>query len=130
MAGGCGSTEIYKGGVLADWANVNAPTGLPYVVTTEGLVVGYLFSYPLKGGLNAQNKILWYVGAPRNGTTLTAQGHPLGVDVPTAMFTKAADSFSGEIYPTGPTVPTAGCWHFTLNWQGGGQHADGDLFFT
>lgn len=25
LDGGCGATEIYKGGVLPDWANVNAP---------------------------------------------------------------------------------------------------------
>ncbi|HEY3086312.1 MAG TPA: hypothetical protein VGK28_12740 [Candidatus Dormibacteraeota bacterium] len=128
MSGGCGATEIYKGGSLPGWANVNAPS-LPYVVATGGLAVGYLFSYPLKAGLNGENKILWYVGAPRNGTTLNAQGHPLGANAPTTMFSKAADSSPGEIYPTGPTAPTAGCWHFNLTWQGGDQHAEVDLLF-
>src|SRR5215470_18454240 len=61
MEGGCGTTEVYKGGVLPDWANVNAPQFLPYVVATPGLAVGYIFTYPLKAG-SAGTKVLWYVG--------------------------------------------------------------------
>ena len=129
LAGGCGSTAIYKGGTLPPWASVNAPT-LPYVVADDGLALGYLFSNPLKAGIDAQNKILWYVGAPRNGSTLRAQGHPLGADAPTATFSKAADSSPGEIYPTGPTVPSPGSWRFTLTWQDGAQRTDVDLLFS
>jgi len=123
-------TEIYKGGVLPDWANVNAPKSLPYVVATPGLAVGYIFSYPMKAGLDANTKVLWYVATPRGGYPLAAEGHPLGATSPIARFSKAADSFPGEIYPTGPTVPSAGCWHFTLSWQGGDQRADIDLLFN
>jgi len=36
-----GARSIYKGGVLPDWANVNAPKFLPYVIATPGLAVGY-----------------------------------------------------------------------------------------
>lgn len=127
--GSCGATEIFKGGVLPDWANVNAPKVLPYVVATPGIAVGYLFSYPLTAGLNANTKILWYVGSPRGGTPLMAEGHPLGAPEPIARFSEAADSFPGEIYPTGPTVPAAGWWHFSLTWKGGEQRADVDLLF-
>lgn len=130
MQGGCGSTEIYKGGALPDWANVNAPKSLPYVVATPGLAVGYIFSYPMKAGLDANTKILWYVGTPRGRYPLVADGHPLGANEPVARFSKAADSFPGEIYPTGPTVPSAGCWHFTLTWQGGAQRVGVDLLFS
>jgi hypothetical protein len=127
--GGCGATEIYQGGTLPDWASVNAPKFLPYVVTTPGSAVGYLFSYPMTAGLDANTKVLWYVGTPRLGSPLIAEGHPLGTIGPIAKFSKVADSFPGEIYPTGPTVPSAGCWHFTLTWQGGKQHAEVDLLF-
>ncbi|MDQ6879818.1 MAG: hypothetical protein M3082_19390 [Candidatus Dormibacteraeota bacterium] len=129
MAGGCGATEIYKGGVLPDWANVNAPKFLPYVVATPGIAVGYIFSYPMPAGSDANTKILWYVGTPRLGSSLMAAGHPLGAVEPIATFSKIADSSPGEIYPTGPTVPAAGCWHFTLTWQGGEQRAEIDLLF-
>lgn len=125
---GCGTTPIYKGGTLPEWATVNAPS-LPYVVATPGMTIGYLFSYPLKAGLDANTKILWYVATPRGGDPLQATGHPLGATSPQAIFSKAADSGPGEIYATGPTVPRAGCWHFTLTWQGGAQNAEVDLMF-
>jgi hypothetical protein len=83
----------------------------------------------MPSGVNANTKVLWYVATPRGGYPLTAEGHPLGASEPTAKFNKAADSFPGEIYPTGPTVPTAGCWHFTLTWQNGAQRAEVDLLF-
>ena len=130
LTAGCGATEIYKGGKLPDWAMVNAPQGLPYVIATPGRAVGYLFTYPMKAGLDADTKILWYVATPRRAMPLEAEGHPLGATSPTAKFSKAADSFPGEIYPTGPTVPSAGCWHFTLTWRGGEDRVEVDLLFA
>jgi hypothetical protein len=127
---GCGTTPVYKGGTLPDWASVNAPSFLPYVIATPAIAVGYLFSYPLAAGLDANTKILWYVATPRDGFSLEAVGHPLRASSPTATFRKAADSSPGEIFPTGPTVPLAGCWHFTLSWHNGDQRADVDLLFT
>jgi hypothetical protein len=128
IEGGCGSSQIYRGGSLPGWANVNAPF-LPYVVAKPGIAIGYLFSFPLAAGPGG-NKVLWYVGTPRGGHPLNAQGHPLGASGPAAWFTKLADSGPGEIYPTGPAVPSAGCWHFTLEWQGGLQRAEVDLRFN
>jgi hypothetical protein len=125
VATGCGKTHIYKGGILPDWALVNAPA-LPYVVADEGTAVGYLFTYPLGLG----GKILWYVGPPRLGSALAAEGHPVGSSEPIARFSKSADSAPGEIYPTGPSVPFSGCWHFVLSWQGGAQRAEVDLSFS
>jgi hypothetical protein len=129
LEGGCGATAVYEGGSLPDWATVNAPKGLPYVVAEPALAVGYIFSHPMQAGHAANNKILWYVGTPRDGSSLNAVGHPLGSATPTAAFSKAADSFPGEIYPSGPTVPSPGCWHFTLRWHGGDEHVDVDLMF-
>ncbi len=125
---GCGSTAIYEGGDLPDWATVNAPE-IQYVVAAPAIAIGYLFSYPLKAGLDANTKILWYVGTPRGGYPLEALGHPVGATTPSATFSKAADSFPGEIYPTGPTVPLPGCWHFTLTWQNDARQAAVDLLF-
>ncbi|HET7421196.1 MAG TPA: hypothetical protein VFL27_12515 [Candidatus Dormibacteraeota bacterium] len=129
MDASCGATGVYRGGALPDWATVNAPADLPYVVATPGLAVGYLFTYPLQAGDAANTKILWYVATPRDGFPLNATGHPVGATAPTAQFSKAADSFPGEIYPSGPTVPSAGCWHFTLTWHGGDRQAEVDLLF-
>ena len=130
MAGGCGATEVYKGGTLPDWATVNAPRGLPYVIATPGRAVGYVFTYPMKAGPDAQTKILWYVATPRRAMPLEAEGHPLGANSPTAKFSKAADSSPGEIFPTNPTVPIAGCWHFRLTWRGGEDRVEVDLLFV
>ena len=130
IAAGCGVTPIYKSGTLPDWASVNAPSFLPYVIATPAVAIGYLFTHPLTAGLDANNKILWYVATPRDGYPMEATGHPLGASSPAARFSKAADSSPGEIFPTGPTVPSAGCWHFTLTWHNGAQHAEVDLVFT
>jgi len=127
---GCGATPIYKGGSLPEWATINAPSFLPYVIAAPGIAMGYLFTFPLAAGLNSNTKILWYVATPRGGYPLVAKGHPLGAASPQATFYKAADSGPGEIYPTGPTVPSAGCWHFTLKWQNGDRSAEVDLNFS
>src|SRR5712691_4740542 len=75
---GCGSTAIYEGGDLPDWATVNAPE-IQYVVAAPAIAIGYLFSYPLKAGLDANTKILWYVGTPRGGYPLEALAIPSGL---------------------------------------------------
>ncbi len=127
VEGGCGGTQLYKHGELTGWALVNAPTFLPYAVAAPGTAVGYLFSYPLVAGTG--NKILWYVGIPRDGHPLVAQGHPVGASGPVVTFSSLANSGPGEIYPSGPSAPAAGCWHFTLDWGGGQRHAAVDLAF-
>lgn len=128
VEGGCGRTLLYKSGELPGWALVNAPTFLPYAVAAPGTAVGYLFSYPLVAG-PAGNKILWYVGIPRDGHPLVGQGHPVGASSPVATFSKPPDSGPGEIFPSGVAVPAPGCWHFTLNWGGGQRQAEIDLAF-
>src|SRR5260370_41062448 len=110
---GSGSTAIYEGGDLPDWATVNAPE-IQYVVAAPAIAIGYLFSYPLKAGLDANTKILWYVGTPRGGYPLEALCHPVRATTPSATCSNAADSFPGDIYPTGPTAPSPGACHFTL----------------
>jgi len=123
---GCGNAAVYNGAVPA-WASLNAPAGLNYVIATPDLAMGYLFSYPLLAGPDG-NKILWYVRAPRGGRPLLAEGHPLGSSQPAASFSQPANSSPGEIYPSGVTVPTPGCWRFRLAWNG--YAADVDLLFS
>ena len=126
VSSGCGSAPIYNG-AIPSWASENAPANLNYVIATPDLAMGYLFSYPLLAGPDG-NKILWYVRAPRGGRPLLAEGHPLGSSKPAASFSQPADSSPGEIYPSGVTVPTAGCWRFHLAWNG--YAADVDLLFS
>ena len=82
VAGGCGTTQVYKGGE-PDWLTTagdnNNPKGVPYFITSPATAAGFLFAYPLRAGSvsNPNNKILWVVGLPRDGNPLRVQGHPL-----------------------------------------------------
>jgi hypothetical protein len=94
---------------------------VPYVVATPAQAAGFLFGYPLRAGAaveNPNNKILWVVGQPRNGSDLAIAGHPVGAANPSITQAQPADSGPGEIYPTIVNVPVAGCWHFDLSWSG------------
>ena len=121
VAGGCAASKVYRGGVpasLDEAGGHNNPPGLPFVVTEPPIAAGFLFSYPLKSGPSG-NKILWVVGAPREGDPLAVDAHPYGADQPIVYFNKDADSSPGEIYPSGIAVPSAGCWVLSLRW---GRH--------
>ena len=105
--------------------------GLPYALAGPTPVAGFLFSYPLKAGTASGPegpKILWVVSTPRNGGALLIQAQPLGSQQPLIKVTRPADSGPGEIYPDGVLIPTAGCWHFNLQWATG--HADLDLMYS
>ena len=121
MAGGCGGTQVYKGGEPA-WltqagANHN-PSFIPYTITTPPNAAAYLFAYPLRAGSvsDPNNKILWVVGMPRNGSPLHVAGHPLNSAAPAVDYSFPDNASPGEIYPSIVDVPTAGCWHFDLSW--------------
>jgi len=89
-----------------------------------------LFGYPLMAG-NPQpysDKVLWVVASPRDGQPLRLTGHPLDADTPVVSSTWSADSAPGEIYPSEIVAPSAGCWQFTLSWNG---HTDTvDLWYV
>lgn len=118
---GCGSTAVLHGGIPA-WLDqaggYNNPSELPYVIAHPSLAAGFLFTYPLHAGLGASgdNKILWVVRTPRNGSPLSIDGHPLGAASPTVHDQRPDNSGPGEIYPDGIKVPTPGCWQFDLRW--------------
>jgi hypothetical protein len=123
VPGGCGVTQVLKGGVPAwlDEAGAhNNPDGLPYAVATPPIAAGFLFGYPLRAGHpdNPANKILWVVARPRGGSALTISAHPIGKAAPLVTTIQPANSSPGEIYPSIVDVPEPGCWHLDLAWAG------------
>ena len=121
VPGGCSGTQVYKGGE-PDWLTTagdnNNPKGLPYFITSPASAAGFLFAYPLRAGSvsNPNNKILWVVGVPRDGSDLHVTGHPQNAPTPTVDQSFPANSSPGEIYPSIIDVPNPGCWHFDLSW--------------
>jgi hypothetical protein len=133
LAGGCGTTRVYRGGE-PDWltraGDNNNPNGVPYLITSPPIAAGFIFGYPLRSGApsNPDNKILWVVGVPRNRNDLHVSGHPMDAATPAIDLQFPADSGPGEIYPTAVDVPSAGCWHFDLAW--GPNRASVELAYT
>lgn len=134
VSGGCGSTTVYQGSPpawLVDAAGGgNAPNTLPYFSSSSAMIGGFLFGYPLRAGQpnNPTNKILWAVATARNGSPLHVEGHPEGTTTPAVTYSFPDDSSPGEIYPSIVTVPSPGCWAFTLSW--GAQQAQVQLAFA
>jgi hypothetical protein len=135
VAGGCGATPVYRGGVPA-WlvtagggsgSSSGAPTALPYVIAEPQIAGAYLFGFPLRAGHpeNPTNKVLWAMRLPRNGSNLLVNASPLGAASPTVSITLPDDSSPGDIYPSIVDVPFAGCWRLGLSWMG--HHAELDL---
>jgi hypothetical protein len=123
VRGGCGLSQVLKGGVpawLDDAGAHNNPDFLPYAVATPATAAGFLFGYPLRAGHpdNPANKILWVVALPRAGSALDISAHPIGNATPLITTTEPAGSSPGEIYPSIVDVPEPGCWHLDLTWAG------------
>jgi hypothetical protein len=120
VEGACGATVLYTG-ASEDWtASAGGPTDLVQATSHDGNAVAFLFGNPLRAGEpeNPANKILWVVKQPRGMSDLEIAGHPLDAEAPTVAQSEAADSSPGEIYPSIVNVPSPGCWHFTLQWNG------------
>ncbi len=96
---------------------------IPYAVSSNSSVVAVLFSHPLRAGVPRRrgNKILWIVRDPRQGKPLRIHAEPLAGSAHAVSSLWPADSSPGEIYPSLDDVPAAGCWIFTLRWNG---HSD------
>jgi hypothetical protein len=97
-------------------AGVPSPT--PYALGSGEPVAAFFFAYPLRAGhpTAPTNKILWVVGAPRNGQPLVITARPMGAPGQAVVFHREADSGPGEIYPSVIDLPTAGCWRLALRW--------------
>ncbi len=121
-SGGCGATPLLTG-AAPGWASPANPPPIRYALGRQGQAAAFVFGYPLMAG-NPEpysDKILWIVASPRDGMPLRLTGHPLGAAAPVVSSAWPADSAPGEIYPSDITVPSPGCWHFTLTWNG---HSD------
>ena len=119
VAGGCGTTSLYLGGLpsWADSAGVPGPTR--YVMSHEGNLVGVFFGENLVAPARTQgpqNKILWISSVPRDGSALTLTLTPPG-GAPVTV-TQPANSSPGEIYPSIVDVPSIGCWSVVAEWAG------------
>lgn len=113
-AGECSADTVHSG-PPPSWADpANPPAGMRWVAGVNGLVVGMLFSDPLKAG--PDNKILWIVKPPRDDNPLRIQATPAGGGTTITFPEQPANSEPGEIYPTIDDVPTAGCWSLHLSW--------------
>lgn len=116
--GGCGRVFPPNAKMPSWTATAGPPTGLPWVMSASGNMVGILFGQPLRvaprdDGIS--NKILWISRSPREGQTLQIAGQRLS-DGKTANATEPADSSPGEIYPSIVDMPGQGCWRLDLTW--------------
>lgn len=127
VAGGCGSTLVYRGG-MPTWLHEGIQglqiESAPYALAGPTPVAGFILAYPLKAGANAPSKILWVVSTPRDGRPLQIRVNPSGAVEPVLTDSRPADSGPGEIYPDGIPVPNPGCWHFKLQWATGNAELD------
>jgi len=132
-AGGCGQTPLNSGS-LPSWmlsaSQQSSTTGIPYVVADPPTAGGIVFGFPLRAGSPSgrSNKVLWIVRKIRGGFPLQINGHLLSASSRAVQLTVPADSGPGEIYPSVIDVPTAGCWHFELQW--GENQASVDLLYS
>lgn len=117
-AGGCGRTPLLLG-AAPGWAASANPPPIRYALADRGEVAGFLFGYPLVAPASAteSDKVLWVVDSVRAGP-LRVTGHPLGAARPVVSSSWPANSEPGEIYPSLISVPSPGCWRFTLAWPG------------
>lgn len=127
VAGGCGSTQLLSG-VFPTWLEptvrgLSNMSDVPYAISSNSTAAGFVLDYPLKANVS-HPKILWVVASPRQGATLNIQAHPIGSTSPVVTESVPAGASPGEIYPDGVTIPSAGCWHFTLRWATGQAELD------
>jgi len=105
----------------------NNPTHISYVITSPEIAAGFLFANRLRAGVpeNPFNKILWVTRTENRGL-LTITGHPTDSgSIEGISLVEPAGP--GYIYPSTMNVPSSGCWHFTLSWDG--NNAEIDLLF-
>jgi hypothetical protein len=80
----------------------------------------FAFPRPLRAGhpRNPTNKVLWIVGAPRQGKPLKIVAHLFGKHRWPVRLSWPANSSPGEIYPSIMDLPVPGCWRLKLAWAG------------
>jgi hypothetical protein len=131
VSGGCGSTQLLSGGfptwldpTVRDLSNM---IEVPYAISSNSTAAAFVLAYPLKANVS-HAKILWVVASPRQGAPMSIQAHPRSSGAPLVSESVPAGASPGEIYPDGATIPSVGCWHFTLRWATG--QAELDLLYS
>ena len=133
VTGGCGATQLYQGTVPAWSRMASAPVGSRsrYAMANPAIAVA-LLSYPLRAGIRAgtpddpANKVPWFVRYPNRGS-LSIKARPLRGTEP--LITIAGyPANPGYVFTSILDVPTPGCWHFDLGWDG--HHGELDLLYT
>jgi hypothetical protein len=106
---------------IPSWAkSANPPSGVPHLMSAEGNVIAFVFPRPLRSGYenDQANKVLFVVREPRRNRPLAVSGSLVGGDATATEPLMAPNSSPGEIYPSDVDVPSPGCWHFVLRWNG------------
>ena len=126
----CPALSRTRNDVPAWAAPAHPPVSLPHTMSRERNVVAFVFAKPLVAGVRngSQNKVLFVVREPRNGTPLHITGRLLSGHATASEPPTPANSGPGEIYPTYVNVPASGCWQFALTWNG--NHATIDLAYA
>jgi hypothetical protein len=123
----CAPAPLRRGAPPA-WA-AGAPTQIPFALARGARVAAFFFVYPspLRTGHPGRptNKILWVVGAPRQGKPLKIVARLFGKRRSPVRFSWPANSSPGEIYPSIIDLPAPGCWRLALAWAG--HHATIDV---
>jgi hypothetical protein len=107
---------------IPSWAqSAHPPASVPHLLSQEKNVIAFIFGNPLQAGHkrpHRNNKILWIVREPRHGQPLHLAGTLIGGRASATEPPIPASSSPGQIYPSTINVPSPGCWHFALRWNG------------
>jgi hypothetical protein len=118
-------------GPLPDWASAGFSDpqsgGVPFVIGADGRMAAILFGQPLTApeDKHRANKILW-VSRQESAPLL-----PLEIDAQLAGSGQTVHrTITGGPGPSYLELPTAGCWHLSLTWDGGRQKDTMDLAYV
>ena len=103
----------------AAWADSSPGLHIPYALASGNAAAAFFFAPELRAGhpTNPNNKILWIVRFPRNGTPLQIDARSGAAGTPTVRMSFPDNSSPGEIYPSFVDLPRPGCWALTLHWD-------------
>lgn len=93
----------------------------PYVLGRDGDIAAILFAQPLNAppGADHNNKILWVSRPDLGGGSAGAYSPDLRIEARLAGGTETVRrTVTGGPGPSIIDLPTAGCWHLTLQWSG------------
>jgi hypothetical protein len=126
VAGGCASTQLYVGAfptwlepIVQQLSNMNA---VPYGISSDSTAAAFVLGSPLKAGV-PHPKVLWVISASQ-GTTIDIAAQPLGSATPAIKESVRGNASPAGAYPDGLTIPSPGCWKFTISWLGHNTEID------